>query len=216
MMHTTIRPDRIAQANDEAARALTTVEQLHARIPGTDATTWRAPPLRQDFLDALDYEVDVLGLLGAYRAMFLHEATWHATLSAEGYDAWRAARDDFVARAAAHLEKYEGDVAHPAWNLTAAQLGVERGDRDLAMAWAARVLLVLALAWVVIGVLAARTRLVRRPGAAAARASWLGATRPWRARESTLGFLPLDRWLIIVVPVGLLVATRAVQTSLLS
>ncbi|WP_396658429.1 hypothetical protein [Microbacterium sp.] len=216
MMHTTIGPDRIAEANAEAARAVTTVEQMHATISGTDAATWRDPQLRQDFLDALDYEVDVLGLLGAYRAMFLHEATWHATLSAEGYDAWRAARDDFVARAAAHLEQYEGDVAHPAWNLTAAQLGVERGDRDLAMAWAARVLLVLALAWVVIGVLAARTRLVRRPGAAAARASWLGATRPWRARESTLGFLPLDRWLIIVVPVGLLVATRAVQTSLLS
>ena len=64
--------------------------------------------------------------------------------------------------------------------------------------------------------IAARTRLVRRPGAAAARASWLASTRPWRARESTLGMLPLDRWLMIGVPAALLVATRAVQTSFLS
>jgi hypothetical protein len=87
-------------------------------------------------------------------------------------------------------------------------------ERDLVMAWCSRVLLVLAAAWLVIGMLSARTRLVRRPGAAAARASWIASTRPWRARESTLGTLPLDRWLMIIVPGALLVATRAVQTSL--
>jgi hypothetical protein len=94
-------------------------------------------------------------------------------------------------------------------------LGI-RTDRDQAMAWIARGLLVLALAWIVIGMLAARTRLVARPGAAAARASWIASTRPWRARESTLGMLELDRWLLLTVPVALLVATRAVQTSFLS
>lgn len=102
----------------------------------------------------------------------------------------------------------------------AARMRVEQGaagfERDVAMAWLARALLVLAVAWVVIGMLSARTRLVRRPGAAAARAAWLAATRPWRARESTLGMLPLDRWLLIIIPGGLLVATRAVQTSFLS
>jgi len=67
-----------------------------------------------------------------------------------------------------------------------------------------------------VGMLAARTRFVRRPGAAAARAAWLGSTRPWRARESVLGLLPLDRWLLLVVPAALLVVTRAVQTSFLS
>lgn len=86
---------------------------------------------------------------------------------------------------------------------------------DAVFAWIARILLVLAVAWVVIGMLSARTRLVRRPGAAGARAAWLASTRPWRARESTLGMLPLDRWLMILVPGALLVATRAVQTALL-
>lgn len=91
-----------------------------------------------------------------------------------------------------------------------------RADRDDAVAWVARTLLVLALAWLLIGMVSARTRLVRRPGAAAARATWIASTRPWRARESTLGMLALDRVLLVVVPVGLLIATRAAQTSFLS
>ncbi len=83
-----------------------------------------------------------------------------------------------------------------------------------AAAWVARGLLVLAVLWVVIGMFAARTRLVRRPGAAAARATWIGSTRPWRARESTLGLLMLDRWLLVVVPAALLLGTRATQVAL--
>lgn len=78
--------------------------------------------------------------------------------------------------------------------------------------WFGRLLLVLGAAWVGIGMVAARTRLVRRPGAAAARATWIASSRPWRARESSLGLLPLDRWLMIIVPGGVLVATRVVQT----
>jgi hypothetical protein len=107
-------------------------------------------------------------------------------------------------------------IINPAFNLTAADLGVQRAVRDDTMAWFARGLLVLALAWVVIGMLAARTRLVAKPGAAAARATWIASARPWRARESTLGMLELDRWLLLIVPAALLVATRAVQTSFLS
>ena len=84
---------------------------------------------------------------------------------------------------------------------------------DAVTAWTARGLLALAVAWVIVGMLAARTRLVGRPGAAAARATWIASTRPWRARESTLGVLPLDRWFMIVIPGGLLVATRVVQAS---
>ncbi|MDQ1083073.1 MULTISPECIES: hypothetical protein [Microbacterium] len=78
--------------------------------------------------------------------------------------------------------------------------------------WSARLLLVLGAAWLGIGMVAARTRLVRRPGAAAARATWIASTRPWRARESSLGLLPLDRWLMILVPAGVLVGTRVVQS----
>lgn len=164
----------------------------------------------------MDYQVDVLGLLAAYRAMILHQAQWHDTLSADAYAAWDADRLAYETLAVQHLETYTGDIDHPAYNLTAADLGVQRAERDLPMAWIARGMLVLAVAWVVIGMFSARTRLVGRPGAAAARATWLGATRPWRARESTLGLLPLDRWLLLGIPAATLVGTRAVQTSFLS
>ncbi|SDH55863.1 hypothetical protein [Microbacterium pygmaeum] len=197
-------------------QAVADAERMRELISGTDAATWRDPELRELFAGTMDYEVDSLRMLTAYRAMILHQAQWHDTLSADAYAAWASDRDAFQELAAGHLEHYAGNVDFPAFNLTAAELGVERADRDAAMAWLARVLLVLAAAWVLIGIVAARTRLVRRPGAAAARAAWLGASRPWRARESTLGLLSLDRWLLLIVPGALLVATRAVQTSFLS
>lgn len=197
-------------------QAIAAVERMRDTVTATDAATWRSPEIREAFLSTLDYELDTLRLLAAYRAMILHQGQWHDTLSPDAHAAWDADRAEFEELAAAHLDRYEGDIDHPAFNLTAAQLGVERAERDATMAWLARGLLVLAAAWVVIGMLAARTRLVAKPGAAAARATWIASTRPWRARESTLGMLELDRWLLLVVPVALLVATRAVQTSFLS
>lgn len=206
----------IASVIEGGEQAVFAAKSMLDLVRGTDASTWRDPAMRDAFLGTLEYEHDVLRLLAAYRAMILHQGEWHDTLSPAAYEAWDADRAWFEQLAAEHLETYEGNIDYPAYNLTAAQLGVERAERDLTMSWIARVLLVLALAWVVIGMLAARTRLVRRPGAAAARASWIASTRPWRARESTLGMLELDRWLLLLVPAALLVATRAVQTSFLS
>lgn len=111
-------------------------------------------------------------------------------------------------------EKPDVDPGVVAIQITGA--GETDPNRVVAMAWLARLMLALAIAWVVIGMLAARTSLVGRPGAAAARATWLGSTRPWRARESTLGMLRLDRWFLVLVPAALLIGTRAVQTSFLS
>lgn len=216
VLYTIVGADRVEEAIAQGDAAVADVERMRQLVEGTDAATWRDPAMREAFTGALAYEAHTLTLLSAYREMFLRQAQWHDTLLPDVYAQWHAARDAYVALADDHLERFEGDVAHPAWNLTAAQLGVDRADRDLTMAWLARILLLLALAWVVIGMLAARTRLVAKPGAAAARASWIASTRPWRARESTLGMLQLDRWLLLVVPVALLVGTRAVQTSFLS
>lgn len=84
---------------------------------------------------------------------------------------------------------------------------------DAAHTWPARVLLVLTAAWIVIGMISARTSLVGRPGASAARATWIATCRPWRARESTLGMLQLDRWLLLIIPGGVLAVTRFLQSS---
>ncbi|MGP3535627.1 hypothetical protein ACTU3I_12590 [Microbacterium sp. RD1] len=214
VLYTLVKDDAEA-AMQGGADAVTTAERMRDLVAATDPSTWRSPHAREAFVETLDYEVDTLRVLGAYRAVILAQGEWHDTLDPAAHTAWTQARDAFTALTAAHADRYDGDVQHPPLNLTAAELGIERTDRDLVMAWLARILLALAVAWVVIGMLSARTRLVGRPGAAAARAAWLAATRPWRARESTLGMLPLDRWLLLLVPGALLVATRAVQTSFL-
>ena len=216
VMYQIIGEDRIDEAVALGEQAVADAERMGEIIAATDPENWRDPALHEAFVGAVDYEVDTLRLLTSYRELFLLQAQWRDTLSPEVLAARDEARDEFVALAEPYLERYEGDVAHPAWNLDAALDGVERADRDPAMAWMARGLLVLALAWVVIGMISARTPMVRRPGAAAARATWLGSTRPWRARESILGILRTDRWMLLIVPVALLVGTRAIQTSFLS
>ncbi|MFF2275518.1 hypothetical protein [Agromyces sp. NPDC058126] len=198
------------------AEAVAAVEDMRETVRATDASSWRSPELREAFVSTLDYELDTLRLLEAYRALILHQGQWHDTRSPEAREAWEADRARFDELAAEHLARYDGDLDHPALNLTAAQLGIDRTERDPAMAWVARVLLVLALAWLVIGVISSRTRLVAKPGAAAACATWVASIRPWRARETALGLYDLDRWLLLAVPVALLVGTRAVQTSFLS
>lgn len=97
-----------------------------------------------------------------------------------------------------------------------AVLAPERAEREGLMAWIARALFVLGAGWLTIGIVAARTSLVRRPGAAAARATWLSFSRPWRARESMLGLLAFDRWLLVIVPAGMLITTHLIIASFLS
>ncbi len=186
-------------------QAIEAANEMRALVEGTDATTWRSPELREEFLAALDYEIDTLEVLAAYRAMFMYQGLWHDTRSQDAYDSWTQARDAFEARAAEHLQRYSGDVMHPPLNLEAAQLGVDRADRDLAMAWAARALLVVAAIWLALGIFG------RVP---AARAHWVGATRPWRQAGSELS--TVGKVLLVMVPLALLVATRLVQTSFLA
>jgi hypothetical protein len=214
-MYAIIGADRVAQTIRQGDDAVVAVHRMREIVEGASSLGWR-DGARQQLLDSLDYEASTLELLNAYRAMFLYQAEWHDTGSADAFTRWQTARDAFASASAEHLERYTGDVEHPAWNLTAAELGVEHADRDLAMAWIARALLALTLAWLLIGIFSARTRLVRRPGAAAARATWIASTRPWRAQESTLGLDDLDKALIVLVPGALLVGTRAVQTSFLA
>ncbi|KHK99591.1 hypothetical protein LK09_03010 [Microbacterium mangrovi] len=206
----------VDRAIADGKQAIATVAQMRDLVARTDASTWRSPKMRADFVSALDYELNTLRMLGAYRAMILHQGQWHDTLAPAAHAAWQTDRAEFEKLAAAHLARYEGKVFTPALNLTAAQLGVQRADRDETMAWVARVLLAVALAWLVTGIVAMRRRRTGRALTVAARAMWIAATRPWRAFETTRGMPALGRALLLTVPAVLLVVTRAVQTSFLS
>ena len=94
------------------------------------------------------------------------------------------------------------------------RLGVARGALDPSMAWAARAVGVLALAWIAWGLVAdVRARRGRRtPGATAARAMWVAATRPWRAAEAVRGLRRRDRVLLVAVPAVAVAASRGIAT----
>ena len=62
-------------------QAVADVEAMRELVAATDAATWRDASLRDAFLGTLDYEVDVLHLLAAYRAMILYQGEWHDTLA---------------------------------------------------------------------------------------------------------------------------------------
>lgn len=211
VLYDIIGGDRVDETIAQGQDAVASAERMRDLVAGTDAATWRDPAMREAFTGSLDYEVGTLQLLAAYREMFLRQAQWHDTGSADVYTQWQRARDAYVSLAAEHLATYAGDVDHPAWNLTAADLGVQRADRDLAMAWTARMLLALGFA-VALGL----ALWGRMPGRRVAAALAVAATRPWLAAGAVARLGRGERVAMVAVPGILLVAGRLVQTSLLS
>jgi hypothetical protein len=191
-----VSKDRLDEAISEGDEAVATAAQMRELVTGTDPTTWRDPALRQEFVDALDYQVSLFDLLAAYRTMVLRHAQWLDTGDGEARDAWALARDRFDVAAADHEERYAGDVDLPAYNLTAARLGEERAERDLPMAWLARGgLLALVLA---LGLSRTGRRLVRT------------AVTPWRDPGD------VNRLLVVALPLLAVVWSRLVLTWFLA
>ena len=112
----------------------------------------------------------------------LRHVQWLDTGSATAYDQWRHGGAALPGGARPSTSRAtQGDVDLPAYNFTAADLGSERADRDPAMAWSARALLVAVLLVRVARLRAAGSACSARcRGAAALRALFVAATRPWR------------------------------------
>ncbi|WP_156044190.1 hypothetical protein [Cellulomonas sp. HZM] len=198
--------EAIAQGHAAAA----TAARMRSLVAGTPASSWRDPAQRTSFLAALDYEADLLATLDAYRETVLRHAQWLDTGSGAARTAWRSAEDRFATARAAHVARYGDDLQLPAYNFTAADLGTLRADRDPAMAWVSRLLLVLVA--VALGLGAWSRGATRFPGHAALRALWNGATRPWRLRPDDLPSGVVDRVLVWAVPAVVLVASRSAYT----
>ncbi|MEL4319916.1 hypothetical protein WJX64_12945 [Leifsonia sp. YIM 134122] len=202
----------LEQAIAEGDAAVETAKSMRDAIAATDAGTWRDDTLREHFVDTLDYQVNLFQTLGSYRTMVLRHAQWLDTGSDAAYSEWAQAKTAFQGFAAVHEANYAGDVDLPAYNLTAARIGMERATLDLPMAWLARVVLVLLGLWLALGILAGRAPFSRWPGATAARALWLVGTRPWRATDAVAGLSRLSKVLLVVVPAALLVVSRGILT----
>ncbi|PJJ57287.1 glycosyl hydrolase family 67 [Mumia flava] len=199
--------DAIDEAIAEGEQAAQAASRMRLLVEDTDPATWRDPALRQELVDNLAYEENLVATLTAYRATVLRHRQWLDTGSSEARTAWEDARATYETERAAHVARYGDDLDQPAYNFTAAEIGTVRADRDPAMAWAARVLLALV---VVVGALALALRRRRAPGIAAVRALGIGAVAPWRLR----GPAPtrIDAIAVWALPAALLVASRATLT----
>jgi hypothetical protein len=211
-----ISRDDLDEAIAAGPRAVDAVERMRGLVEPTDPGTWKSAELRTAFLDTLDYQQSTLVMLSDYREMILRQAQWHDTGDPAAHDAWAIAKDAFTKSAAAHEDAYAGDPYYPAYNLTAARLGVDRAERDLPMAWAARILLALVGLWLAFGAFANIARISRIPGSRVARASWTSATRPWRAAEVVSGLSRPDRILIAAIPAVAVVLTELITTWFLA
>jgi hypothetical protein len=206
-----ISREELDAAIAEGDRAQYVVAEMLLRVTETEETAWM-PGMREQFVAALEYEQSTLNVLALYRSYFLRLAEWHDTGSLEAYAAWTASLDLYREAAARHLETYTGDVQHPPLNLTAADLGITRAERDLPMAWAARVLLGLTVLWIALGIAGRHPRVRRVPGAVAASAMFTAATRPWRAVDAVRDLGIPERVLLIAVPAVALIASRGILT----
>ena len=191
--------DGVTAAIDDTQHAVDLATTMRGLVAQTDPSTYRDPALREQLLASLDYQVDLLALLGAYSEMTLRHALWLDT----GGDrkAWEGARAGFDAAAARHQKTYGDDLALPAYNLTAARIGEVRAARDLPMAWLARgglLVLLLALA-------------LTRTGRALVRT----AVTPWRPPDEA-GSRPVSRWLVVALPVTAVAWSRLVLTWFLA
>jgi hypothetical protein len=194
--------DQLPAAIGEGEEAVADARRMRDLVTSTDAGAWRDPVLRKHFLDTLDYQVNLFETLSAYRTTMLRHAEWLDTGSSSASQAWHAAAGEYQRARAVHLARYGDDRDLPAFNLTAADIGLSVANRDTTMAWLARILLVLLV--LSIG--------FRR--GLWARALWTASTRPWRL--SRLRDTPptrVDRLLVWAVPGVAVVSSRAIQTS---
>nr|WP_237499880.1 hypothetical protein [Streptomyces sp. SID8379] len=201
----------LPEALAEGRQALQVARRQQQLLDSTAPDTWRDPDLRKRFSAALAYQTDLYTVLGEYRATVLWHQNWLDTGSARAATHWRAAERRYRAAAAAHEHRYGHQLDLPAYNFTAADLGLRRADRDPAMAWWARALLLALLALTV-------TALTARglPGAAGVRALLTGAARPWRVHALPDPPGRADRAVVWLLPAVALVASRAVHTWFLA
>ncbi|AMB57611.1 hypothetical protein [Microterricola viridarii] len=196
--------------------AVRTAVAMRDAVAASDPTMWKDPALHAQFVDTLDYQVNLFETLGSYRTMVLRHSQWLDTGSAEAREQWAAARTAFDGFAAAHEARYGNSIELPAFNLTAARIGETRAALDLPMAWLARLAGALLVLWLALGMLARWPRFATWPGAAAARALWLAGTRPWRAADAVAGLSAASRVLLVAVPAALLLLSRGIYTWFLA
>ncbi len=208
--------DSLDEAIARGRDAVVGAEQMLATARATDPATWRDPALRDQLLHSLEYEVDLLTTLGAFREAFLSYYSWLDGGDSADWQRWTAARAEYDVAVERHLATYTGDLDTPAYSFFAVDAGFAHAERTRSAQVATALVL---LAIVVLALLGGRPGRRWRASAlgAAARGLWLGATRPWRLAADPPPPRPAGaRVLAWTIPALLLVASRGAFSNWLS
>lgn len=191
--------DRIAEAIDRGEAAQADAQAMLQRVEATDPADYQDPGLRDKLIHSLQYEVDLFGTLGAFRAAFLSYYDWLDTGSSQAWEQWQTDKAAYETAVAQHLASYGSDLDTPAYEFFAVDAGFAHAERTRSSQLVTLGVLVAIVVIVVLGLL----------GRPAARALLLGATRPWRLPQTG------PKW-VWVIPAILLVASRGAFSGWLS
>src|SRR5699024_11643391 len=141
----------------EGQEAVALAQRMRALVEQVDPATVRDPQLLGSLAASIDYEISLLRTLSTWRTTALRYYQWLDTGEGSALEQWHKARGEFAQVKADHLQRYGDDLDHPAYNFFAVEQGLAHMDRDAAMSWMARGLLLLAVL-AVAGVLVAARR----------------------------------------------------------
>src|SRR5699024_5485711 len=140
--------DEVEAMIAEGQEAVAAAEEMRDLVAAVDPGAVHDPVLLAQLGESIDYEISLLSTLAAWRATALRYYQWLDTGSAEAASAWETARATFEDTRSVHVATYGHELDFPAYNFVAADRGAAHMDRDQAMAWLARGLLLVFLAGV--------------------------------------------------------------------
>ncbi len=211
-----VSKDSLEEAKAAGGDAVAGAQRMLATVEATDPATWHDPALRDRLVHALEYEVDLLTTLGAYREAFLAYYSWLDTGQRSHWAAWTEAKARYDAAVAQHTATYSGDLDTPAYSFFAVDAGFGHAERTGAARLVTGLTLLVLVSLALFGGALGR-RWHRSSLGHVARGLWLGATRPWRlAQDPALPRPRGARLLVLGIPIVLLVTSRSAFSDWLS
>jgi len=210
-----ISKEDLEGAIGEGVRAVEAVRRMQALVQEIDPSTWRQPELYPKVVASLEYEANLLETLAWYRRAFLRYYQWLDTGDRAAFEDWQTAWAHFQEKRAEHLARYEGDLDFPAYNFFSADAGVAHVVRGPAMAWLARLLLLVTVLLLLLGADPVLRLLPDFPGRNGLRALWAGWTDPG-GLSGIPRFAPVDHLVALGLPVLVLLLDHLTVSSFLS
>ncbi|MDY7226518.1 hypothetical protein [Hyalangium rubrum] len=190
-----------------AAEAAGRLRELAAKAfaHATRGREWEAGTMA-----SLDYMEDLYGTLAWYRSYLLQYYRWLEQGGDTERAGWQEALARFEVKETAHVARYRGNLDFPAYNFREAEAGLVLAKRSALTAWAARLVLLVGLAALLLGLRASRL-----PAPLQGLGTlWQGGLLPWKPEASGGTASPFLVGFILLVILGCAAITSSMAAPL--